>query len=474
MLGRLEQHMTAPTARGLADAVSTLVRDGRLAEGDRLPPIRRVATELGLSPTTVSSAWAMLQRAGVVSAHGRNGTRVAPRRFGPRRYRSALTREETAVQAPDEGPAGEFVAHAAGDGIRPVFVQDLSTGTPDRTLLPSVASVLGRISPPDEPASYLDDPVLPELAELLHADWPCDAETITVVDGAMDALQLITATHLRFGDAVAVEDPCFPPLLDLLEAAGARALPMRLDAEGVRVADLKRALDQGARAVVVQPRGQNPTGITMTTARCAELAETLGGADVLVIEDDSLGAIAVSPDVSLGRALPDRTLHVRSYSKSHGPDLRIAALGGPHRLVAPIIERRFLGQGWTSRLLQRLLVALLTEPAAVATVAAARLEYARRRAAAVQRLAAAGIPVPGTDGLNIWVPVADETAALLLLATHGIGASSGRPFTVDAPGPVSPARPHVRITVGSAQGDIGALAEVIAAAARAHRRPAAR
>lgn len=460
LLGRIEEHMTGPTARGLADAVSVMIREGQLAEGDRLPPIRHVATEFGLSPTTVSSAWAMLQRAGLVVARGRSGTTVAPPRSGPHRYRSALTREDG-----DGRPGG---------GARPQFTQDLSTGTPDRGLLPDLAGVLSRIRPPEEPSSYLDDPVLPELAALLRADWPFDAETITVVDGAMDALQLIIATHLRFSDAVAVEDPSFPPLLDLLEAAGTRTLPMRLDEAGVQPTELRRALAAGARAVVIQPRGQNPTGITMTARRCAELAEILRTADVLVIEDDSLGAIAASPDVSLGSALPGRTLHVRSYSKSHGPDLRLAALGGPYRWVAPIVERRFLGQGWTSRLLQRLLVALLTDPAAGRAVAAARDEYQRRRRAVVELLATAGVSVPGTDGLNIWVPVADETAALLLLATHGIGASSGRPFMVDAPGRVEPASPHLRITVGSVAGGFDDLAGVVAAAAGAHRQPATR
>src|SRR5690606_11560245 len=98
-----------------------------------------------------------------------------------------------------------------------------------------------------------------------------------------------------------------------------------------------------------------------------------------------------SPDLSLGSRLSDRTLHVRSYSKSHGPDLRLAALGGPRALVQPLVDRRFLGQGWTSRLLQRVLVHLLTDPASTAAIADARREYARRRSAISTRLADHGI-----------------------------------------------------------------------------------
>lgn len=450
VLTEFEQRMTAPTARGLAAAVSAAIGAGRPSAGDRLPPIRVVATELGLSPTTVSAAWALLQRAGIVTTGGRSGTRVAARQGGPSRYRAALTRETGTI---DDG--------------RPRYALDLSTGTPDPALLPSLVTVLRHIQPPVEASSYLDEPVLPGLAELLAADWPFEAERITVVDGAMDALELIIATHLRFGDKVAVEDPCFPPLLDLLDAVGAHPVPVALDEEGARPDDVRAAVGAGVRAIFLQPRGQNPTGVTMTAERVAGLAEILGPAGIVVIEDDSLGSIASSPDISLGSLLPATTLHVRSYSKSHGPDLRLAALGGPLALVQPIVDRRFLGQGWTSRLLQQVLVHLLTDPASMDTVAGARREYALRRGAVIARLAERQIAVGGTDGVNIWVPVEDETAALLLLASRGIGASSGSPFMVRGG-----QQPHIRITTGLVREDFDVVADAIAQAAGARDRPA--
>lgn len=450
VLTELEQHMAVPTARGLAASVGAVIGAGHLNPGDRLPPIRVVAKQLGLSPTTVSAAWAMLQRATILTTDGRSGTRVTPRQSGPSRYRAALTREAESI---DDG--------------RPHYALDLSTGTPDPALLPSLTTVLRHVQPPVEASSYLDEPVLPDLADLLRADWPYPAERITVVDGAMDALELVIATHLRFGDKVAVEDPCFPPLLDLLEAVGARPVPVALDEKGARPDDVRAAVDAGVRAVFLQPRGQNPTGITMTAERGAELAGILGPAGIVVIEDDSLGSIATSPDISLGGLLPETTLHVRSYSKSHGPDLRLAALGGPQALVQPIVDRRFLGQGWTSRLLQQVLVHLLTDSASMDTVADARRQYALRRDAVISRLANRQIAVGGTDGVNIWVPVEDETAALLLLASRGIGASSGGPFMVRGG-----RQPHIRITTGLVRDDFDLVADAIAHAAGARDRPA--
>ncbi len=479
MISAVEERMTSPTARGLAAAVGRAISDGAVQGGDVLPPIRTVAAELGLSPTTVSAAWTRLRHAGTVTTAGRRGTLVNARSAGPSRYRSALSahvggaagRGVAATRGMADGTAGRGDG-AGGDGMAPareLFRLDLSTGTPDPELLPDIAATLRRIEPPVEPSTYLDEPVLPELAELVRADWPFAAERLTVVNGAMDALQLIATVHLRFGDRVAVEEPGFPPLLDLLEATGAVPVPVALDDDGPQPAALAAAVDAGVRAVFIQPRGHNPTGASLTSERAAELARVLTDTDVLVVEDDSLGAISTSAPISLGCALAQRTLHVRSYSKSHGPDLRLAALAGPARLVDPIVERRFLGQGWTSRLLQRVLVDLLTDPHAVATVQRARAEYANRRDKITDHLARAGLRVGGKDGLNVWIPVIDENAALLLLATEGIGAAPGGPFTV-GPG----REQHLRVTISPIRSQFASIAGALADAARVGRRATVR
>ncbi len=433
LLSELETRLAEPTARGLAGAVTRAVREGVLTPGQRLPPIRAVAVELGLSPTTVSAAWALLARTGAIQTDGRRGTTVAaPRRAGSPRYERALDRESG-------------------------FELDLSTGVPDPGLLPDLARALVALTAVAAPGSYLDDPVLPELADVLRADWPYPAPALTVVDGAMDGLELTTRVLLGFGDRVAVEDPCFPPLLDLLEAGGAEIVAIPVDAEGMSVSALRAAGPVGA--VFLQPRAHNPTGVSLTSDRAARLAAAVG--EAIVVEDDSAGAIASSAALSLGTHLPERTVHVRSFAKSHGPDLRLAALSGPAGLVARIEALRHLGQGWSSRLLQRLLLGLLTDQRAVAQVARARLEYERRRVAVVDALAGHGVEVGGTDGINIWLPVVDETAAVVRLAGNGIGVTPGAPFWV------APRRPpHIRVTVGLAADGHQDLAHALAVAAR--------
>ncbi|MGX6603158.1 aminotransferase class I/II-fold pyridoxal phosphate-dependent enzyme [Micromonosporaceae bacterium Da 78-11] len=442
LVDALRDRLADPTARGLADAIGRAVGDGALPPGAKLPPVRRVAAELRMSPTTVSAAWQLLRRAGTIQTDGRRGTVVATSRAdGPGRYRAAL-----------RGRSG--------------FALDLSTGVPDPLLLPALPALAG-LSP--APTSYLDEPVLPELAALLRDRWPYPPDRLAVFDGAMDAVDQIASSLLHLGDRAVVENPCFPPLLDLLEALGVQVIGVGTDEQGALPHELASALAERPAAVFLQPRALNPTGASWSPSRVAALAAVLTRApQVYVVEDDSAGDVASSPLHSIGTYLPQRTVHVHSFSKSHGPDLRLAAVGGPATLLDPILERRLLGQGWTSRLLQRLLLDLLTDPTSVAAVRAARDEYARRRRLVVTGLNAAGLAVPPGDGINVWLPVVDEQAALISLASEGIAAAAGASFTVGR------GAPHLRVTVGLVTTDHATVADRLARAARAGAPPVPR
>ncbi len=431
--------------KGIAAAVHRLIRAGRLRTGDRLPTVRDLAKELNVSPATVSEAWQALAAVGAIRARGRAGTfvrdTVEPTR--PARYM---------------GIGGAPLA----EGI------NLSTGTPDPALLPPLREAVDRVVARSTSwtTSYLDDPVLPELEEILRRDWPFVPGRLTVVDGALDAMSRVVDEVVRLGDRVVMENPGFPPLIDLLERSGAEILPVELDGEGIVPASLAAAMLLEPVAVFVQPRAQNPTGISMSVGRCRALADVLSGYQAVVVEDDHSGDIATGEDVSIGMHLPERTVHIRSYSKSHGPDLRIAAVGGSADVIDPLVSRRMLGPGWTSRLIQAVLVELLTDPAAVAAVTRARSTYAMRSLAVRAGLAGEGVTSTTGEGINAWVEVADERSALITLAALGLRVSPGSPFMVGG----SPST-HVRVTTGVLdEHDVDQLQYVItslAAAAKA-------
>lgn len=412
------------SARAIAAAIGRMITAGELPVDSRLPTVRELARRLGVSPTTVSDAWRSLAGVGAIEARGRNGTYVRrPTGPGlPRRYRRVT-----------EGPGH--------------FELDLSTGTPDPELLPDLRPVVASVSRQSLTSSYLDQPVLPELAEVLLDGWPFPPEALTVVDGAMDALDRIATQVLHLGDRVVVEHPAFPPMLDLLDRLGCEIVPVDVDDRGMVVDGLRDALALAPRAVFVQPRAQNPTGASLTHERARQIADVLAASSALVVEDDHANDVSEEPLVSLGRWMPERTVHVRSFSKSHGPDLRLAAVGGAGDVVTAVENRRLLGPGWSSRILQAVLLELLRSPDVDETLARARNTYAERRKRISAVLDAHGVEHPAGDGINMWIRVADERAALVHLAMLGVGAAPGGPFMIrdDAD--------HLRVTLGNVRTD---------------------
>jgi len=445
------------TPRGIAGVIARLVNTGELGEGERLPTVRELAGALGVSPATVSQAWQALSRAGLIESRGRAGSFVRPTAPG------WLAPRMRGMAAPND----------------PVRL-DLSRGTPDPLLLPALGPALSRVSARAETGSYQAEPVIPALAAVLADSWPSHAESIMVVDGALDAISRTLEQLVRFGDRVVVESPGFPPFLDLLDVLGAEAIPVRLDEYGMMPEALARALHRRPVAVLLQPRAQNPTGASMTPARAEELARVIRSASdvdhLVVIEDDHSGLISTEGDVTLGSSLPDRVVHVRSFSKSHGPDLRIAALGGPRQLIERVVARRMLGPGWTSRMLQTILLDLLTEGTSIDAVAEARRQYYTRQRALGDALRLRGVAVAPADGINLWMPVLSERSALVQLAAAGIRVAAGSPFlaaseATDAANgtrmrPGGSGGEFVRVTVGVLRNGTDEVADVLASAAQ--------
>lgn len=389
------------------------VAEGVLEPGAALPPVRRLADDLGVSPGTVATAYKELRRRGLVVTRGRGGTVVAPA-------------PAVASRRPPRVPEG---------------LRDLSGGHPDPALLPSLVPP-SRLSPGAR--SHRSTPRLARLEESVR-DWlrpdGIPVEHVTFAHGALDLIGRLLSVELRPGDAVAMEDPGYHHLLDLVTTLGLRIVPVAVDDEGVRPDAVRGALGAGVRALVCSPRAQNPYGGRFSAARRDELVEVLRDEpDVLVVENDHASAVAGAPLRTLTGGGLRRWVHVRTVSKFLGTDLRWATAACDATTLARHDGRLLLTSGWVSHLLQETVLGLMTDDDTRALVARAQDAYASRRDAALGEFAERGIEGHGVSGMNLWVPVRDESAVVNGLRSYGWWVAAGARFRLAS-------GPGVRISV---------------------------
>ncbi len=399
----------------IAASIEDGIRSGRLAAGERLPTVRALATRLHVSPTTVAAAYNALRVRGLVHGSGRRGTVV-------NRRPPILTRS----------------APAPAPGLRNLF-----EGGPDPAMLPPLKPYLARLG--GDPGQYGDAENRTELLELAARQFKRDgieSSSIAIVSGALDAVERVLQGWLRPGDRVAVEDPSYTGVLDLVAAMGLVAEPVEIDDSGPLRTDLNRALKLGAKAFIVTPRAQNPTGAALDRKRAGELRQVLAAfPECVLIEDDHAGPVAGAPafTLSAGRA---RWATVRSVSKSLGPDLRVSAMAGDALTVARVQGRQSLGPRWVSHILQDLVARVWADPKTAARLKAAADTYTHRRHALMEALAEFGIEAHGRSGLNVWIPVAEEARVTNAMAEKGWAIRAGECYRIKSP-------PGIRVTVST-------------------------
>lgn len=426
----VQKYIQGSTAVEIQKSIESAIRRGKLTADDLLPTVRGCAEALGVSPATVSSAYRVLRERGLIVTRGRRGTRISA---------------QPPILLPRDIPL-------------PASAMDLAVGNPDPKLLPDLGPALSRIKPRQRLyGEDLKDPGLVRLARrALDRDGIPSAD-LTVVSGALDGLERVMAAHLRPSDPVIVEDPAFTGTLHLLAALGLVPVPVAIDDFGLIPEALAEALAGGAKALVITPRAQNPTGAALSPERARALRKVLSDhPDVLVMEDDHAGSVSGSKaeTLCLGRR---RWAVARSYSKALGPDLRVAILAGDPETIARVDGRQQLGIRWVSHVLQQLVAELLSQKGMKQQLSLAARRYRERREALIQALATRGIPASGRSGLNVWIPVPEEASVVSALRDAGYGVAAGERFRLRA-------GPAIRVTVATlAPEDAAGFADALAA-----------
>jgi DNA-binding transcriptional MocR family regulator len=377
-----EQVITGTTAAEIAASVRELHERGALRRGDALPPVRELAAQLQVNRNTAVAAYRLLAQAGVVVARGRAGTVIAG--------------VEAVAQ---EGFAADSV------------LRDIGTGNPDPGRIPDLSAALARAV--GRPVLY-GEPVIDPALQARALSWVREDlrehdVRITVTNGAVDAVERLLAQALHRDDAVALEDPCFLASIHTVRHGGYRAVPVPVDAEGMTVDGLRTALDAGVRAIICTPRAQNPTGATLSATRAAELRDVLAEHPyVLVIEDDHFSMLSQRPYETLIGPEHRRFALVRSVSKFLGPDMCLAVAATDPETAERLAFRLSPGTTWVSHILQRLVLAQLSDASVLAEIAEAGRHYAERNEIFAARLTERGLPTEAGDGLNLWVDLPVE------------------------------------------------------------------
>lgn len=431
--------ITGRSASDIAASVRALIERGTLLPGDPLPPVRNLADDLGVNRNTAVAAYRQLTNAGVVVTRGRGGTRVADR--------SAVAQEGFAADS---------------------VLRDVATGNPDPDLIPDPSRALAGMA--GRPVLYGEPVIDPDLErwarDWMTADLAPSEIRLTITSGAADAVERLLAQALVRDDAVALEDPCFLTSIHTVRVGGYRPVPVPVDDEGMTVAGLQAALEQGVRAVVCTPRAQNPTGASLSERRAEELRAVLRDHPyVLVIEDDHFSMLSRRPFRSLIGPDHRRWALVRSVSKFLGPDMCLAVTASDPETAERLAMRLTPGTTWVSHLLQRLTLALVSDPAVAARIAEAGARYAARNDAFAERLTELGLPASAGDGLNLWVtlPVAARDVKEQLMRRGWLVRTGDEFALADAP-----VGDRVRLTVHDLSADdADRLADDIAAAVRA-------
>jgi DNA-binding transcriptional MocR family regulator len=432
VITQVDKHSSTPVYQQISQFFRDMISQGRIGEGYRLPPERKLAKTLGVNRTTVLNAYRDLKESGLVEGHVGRGTSVLPPRpdwesvgtgTQPLRWTQLLRQETT---TPWEGIIRDL--HALTE-VSDIII--LSMGLPALELIPTalMKEALGVILAGRGPEAFSSGPceglfgfraALGTLMERRGAR--CDPEEILVTTGSQQAVDLIARVFIEPGDAVVVEEPSYFGALNVFQKAQARLLSVPTDQHGMRP-DLLEPLLQRYRPkfIYTLPTYQNPSGALLSLERRQKLLELAHRFRVPVVEDDIYRDLSyeVEPPPPL-KALDSAgfVIYVSSFSKILAPGLRIGWVAAPAPVIRHLVRAKQLTDLHAPTLSQLLIERLLTSGALAPHIRTLREAYAHRRDAMAEALRAEapeGVSwKKPAGGFYFWCRLPSITQAALL------------------------------------------------------------
>jgi GntR family transcriptional regulator/MocR family aminotransferase len=430
----LDPHSPTPLHRQLYDGIRRAILSGQLPPGTQLHATRALAADLGLSRTTVMTAFDQLLAEGYIEGRHGSGTYVS--RLLPEELLQAESKGRTPPSGTGTHPRlsnrGQVLASTfstfAQLGHRP---RPFELGSPALDEFPvetwsrlvarrcrtSLPELLGR----EESSGYR--PLREAIAAYVGTARAvrCSAEQVIVVAGSNRAIDLVVRVLLNPGDQAWAEDPCYPQARAALLGAGGQVVPVPINEEGLDV-DAGLARCPHARLAYVTPSHQYPTGITMSLRRRLALLDWASSRSAWILEDDydSEYRYVGRPLASLqGLDRQGHVLYLGSFSKVLFPALRLGYLVVPPTLVSAFSTAQASLGGSPPSLEQAVLTDFINEGHFVRHVRRMRTLYAERQAAllrAMRRELNGLLDVPAFEsGMHLlaWLPegMDDRTAS---------------------------------------------------------------
>lgn len=414
---RIDRHAEIPLYRQIVDQVRDGIRTGALPAGSRLPPVRQVATQLGLTRLTVHSAYSELQAQGLVESHIGRGTFVA---WDESRARAKLSEAPYHPEWEGDGFISNLLRAGEQEGIV-LFAQAFPAPEtiPMRDLRRAAQLAMRR------PGSFEYGPiqghaqVREQLAALLvDRGVSTSPEAMLITAGAQQAIDVALRTCTEPGDTILVEAPTYPGMLELAALRHLHVVGVPSDDGGIRVGSVEAACaTHRPRLLYLIPTCGNPAGRTLAPERRAAILRLAQEHDFLIVEDDIYGFLsfdAPSPPALKGDDKRDRVIYLTSFSKMLAPALRLGALVSPMSLLPRLTAAKGSSDLVCSSVLQMALTEYLRQGLLEPHLARVRELYRERcdatRAAIEQHMPSCRASEP-QGGLSLLLRLPDGVSA---------------------------------------------------------------
>jgi DNA-binding transcriptional MocR family regulator len=467
---RIDPDAATPVYRQIADGVREAAVEGRLEDGERLPPTRDLARQLGVNRNTVVAAYETLAAEGWIESHTGRGTFVIrpddsgdSRPDGPASDGDADTWFTAFSRSAEDAAAGSlqtiFRLVTADEGISFVASYPAAELLPVEAFGRAMAETLA-----DQGAAVLGygptaghQPLRESIAaSMCRRGSVCDADSILITNGAQQALELVFRAFLERGDPVVIEEPTYTGALSVLSALGARVVAVPVDEQGMRPDLLAIALERHRpRLIYAQPTFHNPTTAVMDEARRRELLALARRHRCPVVEDDWGSELRLDGDEQPTLHALDGGKHViylGTFSKKLMPGLRVGWVAAPRAVLDRLVELKRLEDCGTSPILQSALHTFLQHRGLERHLGRVLPAYRDRRDAMLEALerhlpAGASWTTP-EGGMFVWVklpPGFDGGDLFMAARREGVLYSRGELFHSDGSG-----RDCLRLTYAAA------------------------